>query len=285
MTRWAVGIIAVVLILAGFIYGIYEKYDYDFDPADQTYKIVKKWELPPVLDEISGIAWVGDGIIACVQDEDGIIFKYDIMSSKIISQSPFASAGDYEALTLKNKDLWVAESGGTLFRTKRDEINKKDTDTFEMNFTYRNNIEGIAAKPDGNILIAVKDRNLKGDEGDYRSFYTYNPASRELDRDPTIKVNYKDSIFEILHTGNPRMLLRPSDIEYNPVTGDLFVLDAEVPKILVLGSNGRIKKMHMLNPADFFQPEGICFSPSGRIFISNEGKGGIAPNIIEITLN
>ncbi len=246
----------------------------------QTYTIIKKWELPASLDEISGITWIGNDTIACVQDEDGIIFKYDIRSSKIISQSKFASAGDYEALTLMDQDLWVAESGGTLYRTNKDFISDKETDSFEMNFEYRNNIEGIAATPDGNILIAVKDRNLKGDEGDYRSFYSYNPSSKKLDRTPAIKVNYNDSIFEILHTGNPRMLLRPSDIEYNPITGDLFILDAEVPKILILGSDGEIKKMHMLNPIDFFQPEGICFSPSGRIFISNEGKGGEAPNII-----
>jgi len=61
-------------------------------------------------------------------------------------------------------------------------------------------------------------------------------------------------------------------------------LDAEFQKVLILNRNGQIKSLHLLDPAEFAQPEGICFSLSGRLFIANESLGGPA-NIIEIKIN
>src|SRR5690606_2804436 len=37
-------------------------------------KILNKWELPEVLKEVSGIAYLEENLFACVQDEDGKIF-------------------------------------------------------------------------------------------------------------------------------------------------------------------------------------------------------------------
>jgi uncharacterized protein YjiK len=52
---------------------------------------------------------------------------------------------------------------------------------------------------------------------------------------------------------------------------------ASVGKLLIiLDKNGDIQDVHTLNPAEFKQPEGICFLPDGSLYISNEGKGGSA---------
>lgn len=284
MTRWAVGIVIVVLLIAGAIYGIYQKNDYDFDPSKISYEVVQEWKLPSQLNEISAIAWLGNDKLACLQDEDGIIFMYDLKKSRIVSQMEFWNPGDYEALTIYNKHYWVAQSDGKLFRFPMNLESREQVERFDLKFEYRNNIEGIAAKKNGDILIAVKDRNLKGDEGDFKALYTFSTSRGKLEEEPTFKVNFKDTIFDVLKTNNPRMLLRPTDIEYHPVTGDLYIIDSEVPKILILGTNGNIKKMHLLDPERFFQPEGICFSPSGRIFISDEGNGFEPPNLIELKL-
>ena len=37
---------------------------------------------------------------------------------------------------------------------------------------------------------------------------------------------------------------------------------------------GNILEIQEFDDKLFRQPEGICFSPSGDLFISNEGKGG-----------
>ena len=53
---------------------------------NDNYSIIKKWELPEILNEVSGISWLSENTIACVEDEDGIIFIYDLKKQKIIQQ-------------------------------------------------------------------------------------------------------------------------------------------------------------------------------------------------------
>jgi len=284
MNKWAIGIIAVVLVLAGVIYTIYESNDYDFKDATKSYEIVNKWELPIELEEISGMQWIGDNKIACIQDEDGIIFIYDLSSSKIIKQYNFGDSGDYEALTSINGEFWVAESNGKLFNVKSIDGAEEAAEFVELEFEYRNNIEGMAANKGNDLWLAVKEKNLDN-SGDYKGIYSFDPKTNKLNSEPVLKIKYNDPKFDVLKTGNPRKLIRPSDIAFSPLNNDLlYVLDAEFQKLLIIERSGSIKELHLLDPEEFAQPEGICFSPSGRLFIANESLGGPA-NIIEVKIN
>ncbi|MCH4823062.1 hypothetical protein ML462_07725 [Gramella lutea] len=280
MNKWAAIIIIGVLVVAGIIYGIYESTDYDFEDAEKSYRIVNKWELPFELEEISGIHWIGDNQIACIQDEDGIIFIFDLKTSKIVDQFEFGESGDYEALTFLNGEYWVIESNGKLINVKDWNNDSGDTELIQLEFEYRNNIEGLAASPEGNLWLAVKDRNLDN-RGDFKGIYAFEPETRDLEREPVLKIQYDDPAFDVLRINNPRKLIRPSGLTFHPVTNEIYVLDAEFQKFIVTDRSGKIKRLHLLDPEEFSQPEGICFSPSGRMFISNEGLGG-KPNIIEV---
>jgi hypothetical protein len=44
--------------------------------------------------------------------------------------------------------------------------------------------------------------------------------------------------------------------------------------LLILDRQGNVLHLVDLDPKTFRQPEGMCFSPAGDLFISNEGKGG-----------
>ncbi|GAA4323155.1 hypothetical protein GCM10023115_51690 [Pontixanthobacter gangjinensis] len=280
MTKWAVGIVIFILVIAGVIYGIYQKNDYDFNDTTVEYTILQTWEMPEELREISGIYWLGDERIACIQDEDGYIFIYDLKTSRIVDKYKFAGSGDYEAITSLNDEFWVVESNGTLFNIKDLKGIEEDAVEIKLDFEYRNNIEGLAASKQGNLWLIVKERNLDN-RGDYRGIYAFDPETRNLDKTPVLKINFNDPAFDRLRTNNPRQLIRPSDMSFHPETNELYVLDAEFQKLLILKPSGKIKELHLLDPEKFTQPEGICFSPSGRMFISNEALGGPA-NIIEL---
>ncbi len=282
MNKWAAAIVFCVLALVGFIYIIYEDHDYDFDESKKSYEIVEKWNLPNILDEISGMVWLGNDKIACVQDEEGIVFIYDLSRSEIVHRTKFAGPGDYEALTRLNNEFWVAESTGKLFRISSLASDVEMAEVIDTKFEYKNNVEGLTATPDGNLLIAVKERNLPKDEGEFKAFYLFDPQSKLVKDSLAFSIAFNDPAFSVLHIENEDKFIRPSDVTYSP-EGSLYVLDAEMPKLLEVSESGEIRKLHLLDPEEFFQPEGICFSPSGRMFISNEGKGG-DPNILEVRL-
>lgn len=284
MTRWAVGIVIFVLLLAGGIYYLYEQQHEDFDSANKTYRIVKKWNIPNALDEISGIVWLGNNQLACIQDEDGILFVYDLAQEKIIKKKKFAGPGDYEGLTYLNNYFYIARSDGTIFRMNANLDQDPETVKLKTPFTSENNIEGIAGGFDDLLLIAVKNKNLEGSDNAYRALYTYDPVSQEIYKDMEITVDYNEEIWQKIKTDDSDVFLMPADVTFQPETRDIYILDAEKPKLVITDRYGKVKKIHKLDPAEFFQPEGICFTPAGVIYIANEGKGG-DPNILEVNFN
>jgi len=283
MNKWVIGIVTMVIVLAGIIYAIYQLNDYDFDDVEKSYEIVESWELPSELNEVSGMVYNEDGLMICVQDEDGILFTFDMETKEIIEKHQFSYSGDYEALTYLDGVYWVAESNGRIIDISDLDVADQELEGIQLDFEYRNNIEGMTATPDGKLWITVKDRNLDNSSG-YKGVYEYDPETRKLQKEPILRVDYQDPKFERLKTHNPRKLLRPSDLAIHPLTGDLYILDAEFQKVIITDQQGGIKSIHLLDPAEFEQPEGITFSKDGRIFISNE-RVGVPANIREIKFN
>ncbi|MCM4157355.1 hypothetical protein [Gramella sp. AN32] len=282
MNKWAIGIIFTVILLALAIYGLYEMKDVDFDDFEKTYEIVNKWTLPNELEEISAIAWLGNNKIACVQDEDGIIYTYDLNSAKIIAQTEFYGEGDYEGMTLLNNEFYITESDGQLYRIATLDSATYKPEVIETDFDYTNDIEGLTSLAPGKLLFSVKGKNFADEEDNYKGLYEYDIQSRKLDSTPKIKITLTIEDFEKI-SGAPGKELSPSDIAVHPTTGNLYILDGEHPKLIIIDTSGKLLKYHLLDPEEFFLPEGICFTPNGRMFISNEGKGG-DPNILEVKL-
>ena len=69
--------------------------------------------LPPDLDEISGIAYYAkDTSVFAIVDEAGILYKIPIMRPDQILQWPFDDNGDFEDIVLKDSSFYVLISNG-----------------------------------------------------------------------------------------------------------------------------------------------------------------------------
>lgn len=66
---------------------------------------------------------------------------------------------------------------------------------------------------------------------------------------------------------------KPSGVAVHPKTKDIFVIGTVGKMMIILSPEGDIKDLIPLDPKLFRQPEGICFSPKGDLYISSEGKG------------
>lgn len=88
--------------------------------ASTEIEIVQKWNLPAILREVSGIAYIDEHRFACVQDEAGTIFIFNKTTNSIERQIDFAGPGDYEGLALYGNTAYVVRADGNLY-----EINLK----------------------------------------------------------------------------------------------------------------------------------------------------------------
>lgn len=247
-----------------------------------NYVINNTWELPDALNEISGIAYIYNGIIASVQDEDGIIFIYDLKQNKIIEEIEFAGSGDYEGIAIHNDDAYVMRSDGVIYEILKFRSPGKTISKFETEFSSKNNIETLTVDTKNhNLIIAPKDR---GRDDDFKGLYQIPIHSKTMEVEPSVKINMKDAAFKNFRKKKAYKTFRPADVAIHPKTGEFYVVEGRNPKLLILTNDGTVKKVYELDKDEFAQPEGITFSPGGTLYISNESGDGAA-TIMQVSFN
>lgn len=240
-----------------------KSYSYDFSQP------TARFPLPDILEEVSGIAWAGENTLACVQDERGIIFMLDLQKNKITDRFNFAGKGDYEDIAFNKGKFYVLRSDGKIFIT---DAAGRNTSSFSTQLDDDNDTEGLVWHPQlKQLLIACKAEPLKGNKKD-KAIYAVDLKEEEIDKSPYIELTEK--ALE-KHQGKKRQF-SPSGIAIHPATGDYYIISANRPGLIVLDKSKKFKQFLQMSAEYFAQPEGICFSPQGSLFISNEAAGGVA---------
>lgn len=248
-----------------------------------SYSIEKTWKMPKSLNEISGIAWLGNNKIACIQDEEGIIFIYDLTASKIVEQFPFADAGDYEAITINNNTAFIMRSDGTIFKVDNYINKERKVSVFKSEFSSKNNMESLFYDSKmSRLLTTPKHTDLNG--GAYKAIYEVSLKDKNAIANKLFKIEMNDNVLHEFEHKKSRKTLMPSEIAINPKTNEMYVLEGKDPKLLILEKTGKIKKVYLLHKDIFPQPEGITFSENGTLYISNEANKGSA-TILKVKLN
>ncbi len=272
------GVFAVVAIIYYSFDGVAPNRDF---PGAKNVQIDKKWDMPIVLEEISGISWIDDEYIACVEDEEAIIFIYNTTTSEIEKQIVFGEDGDYEGIALVNKDAYVLRSDGVIFEVLNFLNDSLVINQYSTGMSKKYDWEGIGwDKKRNRLLLSIKN---KADE-DSKPIYAFNLKTKTVEEKPAYEIKFSDPAFKILEQEINQQIIEPSEVSVHPITGDIYVLEATNPKLLILNSNGSIKKLHVLREEQFGQPEGLTFDDKGNMYISNEGSGGLG-NILKVTLD
>jgi uncharacterized protein YjiK len=233
--------------------------------------ITKKWDMPNELTEISGLSYMDEQRFACVQDELGTIFIYNIVSSKVEKEIPFGGIGDYEGLAVVNETIWVLRADGKLFEVSNINASKPAAKEYSTHLTIKQDSEGFCYdKKNNRLLIAIKGAELETD--DYKGIYAFDLTSKTMNQHPVFKIDLLNDVFENNSSGKKKKgSLNPSGISIHPLNGDMYITDGRNAKLLVTDAGGSIKTLYQLNTKDFAQPEGIAFNATGELFIANEG--------------
>ena len=251
-------------------------------------------KLPGRLKEISGITFWNTNKLACVQDEKGVIYFYDVRKDKLKNDLSFGEDKDYEGISNVNDTLFVLCSNGDIFEVDQAGEEGQTTITYKTFLNKRNNCEGLCYDaPNRRLLIACKGQPAKGTAARYlKAIYSFPLATKTLDSVPVYEID-PDSVKNWLQidekkhsswtdwftpsTDNEKeFLFEPSELAINPISGDIYLLSSAGKKMVVLDVAGNIKCVEKLDPHQFKQPEGIAFTPDGDLYISDEGKEGKA---------
>ena len=278
-------IIMGVLVLVGALWFAYENPAINPRLEDESYKIIRKWEMPEDLDEISGINYLSKDKIASVQDEEGIIYIYNLNTNLVEKKVNFAKSGDYEGIAIVDSTAYVLESNGKIHQVERYMDSAFTTKAIQTSFSLKNNMESLTFDSANNrLLMAVKDTDPNSKT--YKGIYAFDLDTKKVAKDPVFKIplddpilNYKEArTFKGSSDG-----FYPSEIAINPTDGNIYILEGKNSRLLIMDVSGKLLRLHKLNKKSFPQPEGMTFAPDGTLYISNEGKKGMA-NILEVDL-
>ena len=255
--------IIVVVICAVFNSCTEKDYgDYHFSQPSQTIELGNK------LSEISGLQWLSDSTIACIQDEKAKAYLLNSYNGKIIQEIDFDKKGDFEGIAMNSTHTYMLRSDGSIFVSNNFDKLQEYKFKKEGNFEF----EGICLDPKGNrLLIACKQHGNKN-KRDNLFIYEFSIKSNSYVSKPVFKLKKEDAI-----PSN----FKSSGIGIHPITQDIYVLSSFSKTILVLSAQGRVKGSTQLNEEIYHQPEGITFSKDGTMFISNE-KHKTVPTLLRL---
>lgn len=244
-----------------------------------------KLTLPPILHEVSGLTFIDSNSFACIQDEDGVLFIYDIAKNNIRKQYTFGIKGDYEEITKVGKTIYVLRSDGALIEI---------LDYASKNFKVQSYITGIPAnnneglcydEANNRLLIACKGKINKGPQfKDIRLIYGFDLRTKKLSPVPVFEFNVQlikqfaidNKIPLPLRTKKygqePILKFATSAICLHPVTKKLYLLSATDHMLFVFNMNGTIEHIEKLDSFLYNKSEGITFFDTGDMLITNEGQ-------------
>lgn len=253
------------------------------------YELTKPTEilvLPDTLREISGITVLSDSTIACIQDENGIVFIYNFNQKTIQNQFSFHLDGDYEGIAKVNETLYILRSDGMLFEIENYLSPKFKMDAFATGIPIENN-EGLCYDaPNNRLLIGCKSKLGKGpDLKNVRVLYAFDLKTKKLGENPL----YTFNVEQIKHLAKKNNLELPSktnkkgetesvikfttsEVAIHPISKQLYLLSSTDPMLFVFDAEGKLVTLELLDANLFNKAEGITFLPNGNMFISNEGQ-------------
>lgn len=238
--------------------------------------------LPDTLREVSGITALDKDRVACVQDENGIVFIYDLNKGRLESQYVFAADGDYEGIARAGDTLYVLRSDGVLFKSVQ------GARALSINtFIPAPNSEGLCYDEAGHrLLIACKAKSGKGPEHkDKRQIYSYDLKAGRPSADAVIEFNVPE-IRQFVKAqritlpvkekknGKHEEILRftPSAIAVHPVSRMLYLISSTDHLLFVFDAQGNPREVAALDPRLCNKPEGMIFLENGDLLITNEGQ-------------
>ncbi|MDQ2864014.1 MAG: SdiA-regulated domain-containing protein, partial [Bacteroidota bacterium] len=246
-------------------------FNYDLKNPNHT------WKLSPELVEVSGNAWVDKDHLLLIEDTHPNLYliKIDDKTATLEKNISFAKEDqekfDIEDVAYANNTVYALWSHGVLFKITNWQSDDRSVEKIETSLKKENNTEGLCYDPvTKRLLIACKDdAGLPDEKKSTKAVYEFDMNTQKLIDNPFLII-HKDDFKKIAGSS---VDFNPSAIAVHPITHDVYLLSTRANKCMaVFTHEGTLKTLQFIDKDLMPQPEGICFSPEGKLYISSEGK-------------
>ena len=254
-------------------------FSYDLKAPDRT------WKLPAPLVEVSGNTWLDQNHLILIEDIHPNLYLIKIddknatLEKTISFQKDAKDKFDIEDVTIIGDKVYALWSHGVLFEISNWNSNA-DVKEINTGLSKKNNTYFLCSDPlTKKLLIACKDESgIDGEKKSTKAVYQFDTETQKLAEKPFLVIHKDD--FEKL--AGSKLAFNPSAIAVHPVTHEIYLLSTRDNKCMaVFNRDGSLLSFQFIDKDLMPQPEGICFSPQGTLYISSEGKKGEPGNLFE----
>ncbi|MFD2555516.1 SdiA-regulated domain-containing protein [Sphingobacterium tabacisoli] len=229
----------------------------------------KTYVLPDVLEEISGLTYLSTTphTVFAIQDEDGILFTYDLERGEVTAQFQFAGSGDYEGIANDGKEFFILKSNGSIY-------------SFAIGTTDRSKVkhhtgllpsgeyESMAFDSKTNRLyVLCKSCKIDKKTATTTGYILSHSSDGELAVEKTFSIN-TDEIRQL----DKRMAksFKPSAMAKHPINDEWYIISSIDKALIVTDETFRLKQVVRFDRKIFEQPEGMVFDENLNLYISSE---------------
>lgn len=243
-----------------------------FEIAGRTYcaEDAIRFELPAVLEEISGLTLDDRGYLYGHDDERGVVYQIDYQAGRVTKR--FGLRGgpkeDFEGIAWLQDRLFMTTSRGRLYELPPGSADEMVPWTVHTDGLHCE-IEGLTRTIDRKALLAACKNRPKGKGALH--FHRWQPGQAQWSRDPHIHIKRSafDPLFEKMAVPRPGKF-QPTAITVTPAGSFLFVAGPQ-KLLLEVSEDGSPLAAARLDPTLHRQPEGIAMTTTGLLIIADEG--------------
>ena len=242
--------------------------NYDLAGANNI-KIV----LPKYLNEVSGLASIGSKQLLLHNDEQGIIYVFDLKSQKVMQKIRIGNEmirEDFEGIAVKGDTVFLSTGNGKIYSVLFKSEKKEAEIIFVEKIKTKDkiNLEGLCYDKGNNILIIPNKIEVNKKHKDEREFYAFDIEKKKFSRKPLFTVSLKElkKKFDIDN-------FSPTAIEIHPLNNNIFILPSHEKCLVEFSQDGKMLNAIKLDEKKHRQPEGITFLQDLSMVISDEASG------------
>lgn len=178
-------------------------------------------------------------------------------------------------MVLLDSTFYILESHGNISSVGFVESGSAVRKDYRFPYGEKNEFESLYYDSASKKLVMIC-KDCDADKKKKLSSFTFDPATNEYS-DQSFSINI-DELAQRMKTDIFRF--KPSAANQHPITGDIYIISAINEILLVTDRNGRIKEFYPIDSGLFKQPEGLCFTPAGKLVITNEAADVGTANIL-----